>query len=342
MTLTEKDVKRISVIFLAVVLGVLTYFIIKPVLLSIIAGLILAYIFYPVYKWVLKFVKSRNISAGIVTVIILLLIILPIWFLAPIISKNVFELYQSSRNLDVYNIVRETLPSQSDQIVNQISLAVENAIGKLSSIVLNTLVDFLVNFAIVTLHVLLVGFVFFFALRDEKELREFVSGLSPLNKKQEKELVNQFQGITKSIIYGQIVIGLVQGILTGLGLWLFGVPHAFLLAILAVIFGVIPVIGPSLVYLPVTVYIIIVGSPFLAVGYLLYNFLLVSTIENVVRAHLVSRKTNLSQVIILIGMVGGFLIFGFLGLILGPLILAYFLTFLRAYKERTLSSVFAP
>lgn len=342
MELNEKDVKKISVMLLVTLLGVLVFFIIRPVLLSIIAGLILAYIFYPVYKKIAKIVKYETLAAALVSVFVLVLIFVPVWFLAPVMIKQVFSIFQLSQNFDVTGTVSKLFPQGSEQLVNQLSLTLNSTITKISSAVLNSIVDFLINFAIVLLHLVLVAFVFFFALRDEAKLREFASGISPINKVQEKALIKQFKDITQSIIYGQIILGLLQGILAGIGFLVFGVPNALILAVLAAIFGIIPVIGPSLVYIPATVYLLIFSSPVLAIGFLLYNVLIVSSVDNVLRSHLVARKTQVSQVIVLIGMVGGLLIFGVLGLILGPLVLAYFLTFLKAYKEKRLSSLFAP
>ena len=72
--------------------------------------------------------------------------------------------------------------------------------------------------------------------------------------------------------------------------------------------------------------------------YLIYNVLIVSTFDNILRSYIVSKKTDISPAIIMVGMIGGLFIFGVLGLIIGPLILAYFVTFLRAYKEKKLGS----
>jgi len=340
MAFTEKDAKRIALVLIIMFISVLALIIVRPVMMSVLGGLILAYVFFPVYTWFLQYIKYRTLAASIVTVIVLAVIFVPLWFLAPVIVNRVFDLFQYSQSFDSATLISEIFPD-SGQLVTQASLAINNAIGKVSSVVVNTFVDFLVNFAVVSLHLFLVAFVFFFALRDESELRKFVSGLSPLRKKQERDLVKQFKDITNSIVYGQIIVGIFQGVTAGIGLWLFGVPNAFLLSIIALILSIIPVIGPGLLYIPVAIYMIVVGNPFLAIGYLLYNLLIVSSIENVLRAHIVQKKAKLSQVIALIGMVGGLLVFGILGLILGPLILAYFVTFLRAYKEDTLSSFFA-
>ena len=82
------------------------------------------------------------------------------------------------------------------------------------------------------------------------------------------------------------------------------------------------------------------AAPHTVILFLAYNLLFVSTIDNFLRAHLISKKTQMSQAIVVIGMIGGVFVFSVLGLVLGPLILAYFVTLLRAYKDKTLTSMF--
>lgn len=340
MELNDKDLKKIMVIALVLILAFLTYLIIKPVLLSIIGGLLLAFIFFPVYKWVEKFVKYRSLAAAIVSVLVVIIIIAPLWFLIPIMVEQIFALFQLSQGFEIQSFLINLIPSEADNVINQIASGSNSAISKLTSSILNGLVKFLLNFPIILLHLLLVAFVFFFALKDEARLKEFVSGLSPLKKSQEKILIKKFKDITNTLIYGQIVVGVIQGVLAGIGFFVFGVPNALILTVLAVILSVIPVIGPFLIYLPVSLYLGLSGSPLIAVGFLLYNVLIVSTTDNILRTLIVSRKAKLSQVVVLVGMIGGFFIFGILGIILGPLILAYFITLLEAYKQKTLSSLF--
>ena len=341
MDLTDKDVKRFTLVCLIILSAVLAFIVVRPVLLSIIAGLIFAYIFFPVYKKIKEGVKNPTLAAVIISILLLLLIILPIWFLVPILVEQIFQFFQVSQQVDIGTYISQVLPSLSSQFTNQITLSLSGAISRLTSSTLNGLVNLLLNFPAIALHSVLVAFVFFFALRDSEKLGEFASGLSPLNKTQEAKLVTQFKGITEAVVYGQIIIGLAQGILAGIGFLVFGVENAALLSILAVICSIIPVIGPAVVYIPVAAFLLIAGSPAVALIFLAYNVIIVSSVDNLLRPYIVSKKTNLSQVVSLIGMIGGLFVFGILGLILGPLILAYFLTFLQSYKDKSMSSLFA-
>ena len=338
--MTERDIKIIAVLFIFLVLGILVFILIKPIIMSIIGGLILAYAFSPLYAIFLKHIKSKNASSAITSIIVLIIIALPVYFLTPLLVDQVFEMFRVSQTLNIQDLLQTLFPNASSTFTAQITASSYSIINKISSGILNWLVNLLLDIPTIAFNFIIVAFVFFFALRDSDKLSKFASGLSPLNKVQEKKIVDQFKEITTSIVYGQILVGLVQGITAGIGLFIFGIPNAVVLTILAIAFSIIPVLGPFFVWIPISIYLFSLGNNFITITFILYNLILVSNIDNFLRIYLVSRKTNLSQVIVLIGMVGGLFVFGILGLILGPLILAYLLSFLNAYKDKTLSSLF--
>lgn len=341
MEITDKDARKVAFLLIIVFLAILVFFIVRPIILSVVSGLILAYVCFPIYRWILCRVKSKTLAASIITILVILAIFLPIWYLIPVLVEQVFKFFQLIQTLDISSFLRNLFPNASSQFIAQTATAITTTFNNLSSTITASLVNFLIDLPTFALKLLLAGFVFFYTLRDFDSLKEFVSGLSPLNKPQEQALVRQFRGITESIVYGQVLIGIIQGILVGIGLLIFGVDNALLLTVLASIFAIIPMIGPAIVYIPVALFMLVTGQTTSAIIFLLYCLLIVSTIDNFLRIILMSRKTDLSQAIILVGMIGGLFLFGILGLILGPLIVAYFIIFLKAYREKTLSSMFA-
>jgi len=340
MEINEKNLKKITVILLVAMLGVLVFLILRPVILSVFAGLILAYIFSPVHNWTLRHVKSKTLAASLVSIFVLALIIIPLWFAVPAMINQVFQVFQATQNLNIQGFLTQLIPGNSETVTTQIAISISSALNQLTSSVLSRLGNLILELPKIILQIVIVAFVFFFALRDKEELKEFAAGLSPLNKIQEKALVKQFKDITESIIYGYVIVGLLQGIFAGVGYLIFGVNHVILLTSLTALLSIIPVLGPSIVYLPVFFFLLATTSPITAIVFLIYNLIVVSSLDNVLKAHIVSRRTAISQAIVLIGMIGGLFVFGFIGLLLGPLILAYFLTILRAHKEKNLSSLF--
>ncbi len=340
MEITDKDIKRLAVVLLIVVLTILVLFLLKPIVLSIIGGLILAYILLPVYRWTVKRVKSKNLSAAIVCLITFLTIGVTLYFTVPFLIKQVFNLFELSQKLELPRYVRSLFPAASEEFIVQMTVSLTSIISKISSAVLNSLISFLLEIPKIVFHFVIVLFVFFFTLRDHEKLTSFVSDLSPLNKIQEQKLVKQFKDITNSIVYGQVLIGFIQGVLAGIGFLLFGIPNSILLTVLAVMLSVIPLLGPFFIWIPVSIYLFGSADVLTAVAFLAYNLILVSNIDNILRIYIVSKRAQMSPVIILIGMIGGLLIFGILGLILGPLLLAYFILVLEAYRKNELSSLF--
>ena len=148
--------------------------------------------------------------------------------------------------------------------------------------------------------------------------------------------------MTSSIIFGYILIGIIQGIATGIGLLIFGVPHALLLTVFAIFASIIPIVGPWLVWVPAAIYLFSIGNTTAAILFILYSAIIVSSTDNFLRPYIIARKTGVSSVIVLVGMIGGLFVFGILGIILGPLILSYLVLFLEAYKNRTLTEMFHP
>lgn len=342
MVVTHKEVRRILVIALIAVLLFLAFITLKPIILPLVSGLLLAFVFLPVYKWIYRRLKERNTSALVVCIGLVLIIFIPLWFLVPVAIQQVFDMFNYIQTLDIRGFIQATFPTATPDLQEQISSIAITFVGNVTSTAISTLTNLLIDLPTLLLHLAVLIFVFFFTLRDHDKLRNYMEGLSPLTKDKQKVLTKQFRDITSSIIFGYIVIGIIQGIATGVGLWIAGVPRPLFFTLVAIFASIIPIFGPWLVWVPAAIYIFTQGNVAMAIGFTIYSALFVSSIDNFLRPYLVARKMKSSSVVVLVGMVGGLLVFGLLGIILGPLILYYLLVFLNAYKTKTLSELFNP
>ena len=337
----ERTFKKLSIFVALGILAVLTVLILWPIATAIITGLILSYIFYPVYADVLKFTKKKNISAVIIILLVIFIILIPIWFLLPLFAKQIFDLYLYLQTLDLNYFFQTVFPSISETDFSRgLANSLNTFISNFVTITLSGASKIFLNFPVFALKAVVVFFVLFFGMRDAELFTDYVRSLSPFSKNTEKELSNKFKDITSSIIRGYILVGLLQGILVGIGLFVLGLPQALLLTITAIFTSIIPVLGAWVVWAPAAIYLLAKGHLIKAILLALYGGLFVSWIDNFLRPYIVSRKTKISTVIIIIGMIGGLLIFGILGLIIGPLILAYLLLILDAYRNRSFPSLF--
>ena len=248
------------------------------------------------------FVKNKTLAA-IVSLILLTVILIPVWFLIPVIIPQISEVLTYAQEIDVHTIISNAFPSASEQFVRQIGLSLTGFISKMGQLGLEKLTNMLLELPSILLQVFIVCFVFFFTLRDHKKLTEFAAGLSPFSESKGRLLVKHFQDITDSVIYGHIIVGLVQGALAGIGFIIFGIDNALVLTILATIMSILPILGPFIVWVPIAIYMFATAPIEMAIAYLIYNAIVVSTSDNVLRSYLVSRKTNLSAAFVFVGMI---------------------------------------
>jgi len=334
--LDKSHFKDMIVYVLVIGIFILAGWIIKPVVIPIIYGILLGYIFYPVYKKTVSKLRNENLSAFLVCMGILVIIIgLAAVFLTSL-SKQLINIYFSLQRIDLVHIITENFPNflssseLSETIIGSLNTYVStflaNSLGNVGTIIL--------NLPVILLKLFVVIFIFYFSLRDGERAIDYIKSLSPLKKETNERFSKEFKDITNSVLVGQIVVGVLQGLIAGIGYFVFGVPNAILLTILTILIGIIPLIGPWLVWIPVDVFLFATGRSGAAIGLLIYGLILVNWVDTVIRPLIVSRKTKINSGIVIIGMIGGIFVLGVLGLIIGPLVLAYVLLILELYRKK--------
>ncbi len=328
--------KKIITAIILVLLIVLSFLIIRPLIIPIIMGLILAFIFAPIYNWLNKYIKQRDVSAFLIILFSLLIIILPGWFLIPILMEQTIGIFKLAHNIDFITPLKSIFPalSTSGELSAEIAHILSSLTTKAVNAILDSLTQLIINLPTILLQLIVVFFTFFFVIRDKQAVVGYAKSLLPFSKDVEEKLLKYTKGITTSLVYGQIVIGIIQGIILGIGLFIFQIPNALFFTFLAILAGIFPIIGTSLIYVPVVIYLFLSGNTISAWGIIAFG-IVSSTIDNFLRPIIVSKKTKINSAILLISMVGGWFFFGVLGLLLGPLIISYLLILLEIYRGKT-------
>lgn len=321
-----------------IILFVLAGLVLKNLLISLILGVLLAFLFYPIYCKVNKRLNSPTISATILCIFLLTLIVIPVWLLSPMVFSQTFDLYLSAQRVDIGEPIKKVLGSfiDSREVVAEIASKSNSLVSKILSYFVNLVYEFILALPVFFLYFLIVLFAFFYFLRDRETFKKYIVGIFPFPKDVEEKFFFQTGEITTSIIYGQFLIGTIQGLVTGVGFYLFGVKSALVWTIVAMVMGILPIIGPPTVWIPMAIYIWISGSPLGGIGISFFG-MLSSAIDTVGKPFFISKNSRIHPIVVFVGMVGGVLHFGFLGFLLGPLILAYLLIVLDLYREKNKS-----
>jgi predicted PurR-regulated permease PerM len=307
---------------------ILAFFILKPIIISIIFGVLFAYIFNPIYKGIYRITGKKNLAATILIMGITFIITLPLIYFTPVIVREAVDTLNLLQNLN-FGDIAEGFSINLDDIFSQ---AIVAFINQFKNILIN-LPSFLLQFVVFL-------FTFFFVIRDSEDIRGYLSSLSPLSRITEAKFLRELRGITNAIVFGQVLVGILQGVAVGAILFIFGVPKALILTILACLLSIIPILGSWLVWVPVAIYLLSIGQAFQGILLLIYGIVFISSIDNFVRPYLLSRQSNLPVPLSIIGTIGGLYFFGIAGLILGPLTLAYALIIIEFYREGRLNDLF--
>jgi predicted PurR-regulated permease PerM len=331
------NIKRGLVGIIVLAIFALTFLIVKPLIIPIILGLLFSYIFRPVYKKIYKAVRNKSLAASLLVVGLIAVIALPVIYFLELIVVQGVEAYVSVQNLNLTEILSNFIDSE---IVSVIAINLDNIIGAAFSLFLTQLKDILVNLPSLLFQFVVFLFTFYFATRDAEKFQTYISSLSPFSATTEKKFFKEFRGITNAIIFGQVLIGVIQGLALGAGLFFLGVPNVLILTLVAAMLSMIPVLGSWLVWLPVSVFLLVTDQTFAGVFLILYGGLFVSSIDNLLRPYILSKQSTLPVALSLIGTVGGLLFFGIVGLVLGPLIIAYALIIVELYRRGKLKDLF--
>ncbi len=330
---------------LLLVLGVLSFLIFAPFGSYIIMGLFLAYAVHPVYQWLEERLGDRpRVSAFLMLVLVFVIIIGPLVYVA-------FALVG-----DLTNIVRNYTPAEIRAFFELVVAESYSLVGReppdpgFASEVLTRIVPTIQAYltarlsTIFTLFTrLLVGlflmaFVIFYALVDGRALLEYVRGTIPLSATQTDHLFKRIGDTVDAAFLGQIVVSIAQGTVGAIGFIIFGLPNPIFWGFVMIVLSIIPVVGAFLVWMPAGVVLMILGNTFGGVGILLWGLLPVSLIDNFLRPYLVGSRAEMHPVLVLVGVLGGLLVFGFIGFIIGPLILSLFVAVLNFWREENMAT----
>jgi predicted PurR-regulated permease PerM len=317
--------------FIASFIGIilLSIYLIKSYIITIIGAILLAYIFFPIYKVIRRAVRKKWLSSLITIILVVIIIIIPIIFAANALITESLLFFHNTKDLDLSKIEDSISPYIDKDI--EISKIVTDTLNDFSLSIARSTSDFVVTLPKKILGLFVMLFLMYYLFLNGKALIEKIKGHIPLREKQKEELSKRFNSVIYASIYGIIVTAFVQGAIAALGFWIFGVSSPILWGLVSVVAAILPFIGASLVWLPAAIYKLAIGETFNGLGLLFYGIFIISTIDNVIRPGIVGSKGKVHPALVLLGVLGGLELFGFLGIIIGPLILSILTIFLDLY-----------
>lgn len=317
-----------SIILLFLVLILLVFL---PYLNSIVLGFVLWFIFKPLFKILLKFFKNKTITAFLMIFIVLIIFIFPFF----ILGLEIFNQIQNFSNFDFlsnfYNLNINFLNNNFFIFLKNINT--QDLVKEINSFLISKLFNFLSKSFDIIATIFISLFIFYYLLKQDEDLKKYILKIIPLDIESSKKILNSLNISLYSVIYGFLLVAIIQGILTGFGLYIFNVPNYLILGLFAVMASLIPFLGTSIIILPSVIYLFLSNDFVSAIGLLIWGLFIVGTIDNILRPYLIQKKSGINSVFILLSVLGGINYFGLMGFIIGPLIFSIFISLVQIYFE---------
>ena len=302
-------------------------------------GTILAILFAPLYRRLLKVSGQRRTVSSLATVtIVLLIVILPLTLIGALLVQeglSVYERFQSGElNFGRYfQQVLGALPGWVSDLLDRLGLTNLRAMQERLSTGLVQGGQFVAAQALnigqntfdLILELIIVLYLLFFLVRDGDDLARRIRTAIPLHADQQRELFNRFTTVIRATVKGNVVVAIVQGALGGLIFWFLGVHAPVLWAVVMAFLSLLPAIGSALIWLPVAIYFLVTGATWQGLVLIAYGVLVIGLVDNLLRPFLVGKDTKMPDYIVLISTLGGMAIFGLNGFVIGPVIAAMFM-----------------
>ncbi len=349
--MTTKQIRTIFLVIIILILFILVFLIFKPFLNLILWGILLSVIINPIYK---KFINKKNkltnnyfyrgTIAAILSFLTILIIVVPVFF---ILYRLAIELKQFSLWLEnlresavlidfekINNLIQDIiykisginiqfdLASEISKILANKKLDLAPIITSLASKILNTIIGLF--FLVITIY---------FILTDSSILIKYFEDIIPIEKKYIDNFSFKFRQVMEVIVKGYLIIGLYQAFIIFILLIIFKHSNPFLFSTLTFISSFIPMLGASVIWLPIAILIGFTQGIVKGVIFALLAGFFVSTVDNFLRPLIISDKIKIHPLLLFFSIIGGLMAFGYNGVILGPLFLALLYSSLEIIKS---------
>ncbi len=353
--MTKQQIFTGFFVLIFIFLFYLFYQVLKPFLISLLWAGILVLILYPVYERLKILLKNKvGISSLIMTLLTVCIIVIPLILITASLSLEIFDIYKSAQSSGEFeklgqiaqkftklDTLKDLVPSGIlEKVVKNFDLGqldlqeiIIKGVGTMSNYLLGKFQDVARNLTSFIFNFVIMVFALFFFFRDGKGICKELITLIPMKETEKTKISTIFSNTIDAVIMGSLAIAVVQGLLVGLIFWTLGISYPVIAGAVSFVLSFIPLIGPVVVWAPVGIYLLFTGSIVKGIILLLFGALVISTVDNVLRPLIIGGRVKLPTLFLLLSIIGGIQYFGFSGIVLGPVLLAVFISFVEIYKQ---------
>lgn len=340
----DDRVNKFVIVLLVVFISAVFLAMIRSFLMAIFLAGIFSALARPFYNWLEGALKGRRSVASVLTLLLIIfLVLLPLAMLTGVVTSQAIKVSQSATPWVKAQISQPGAFSDFlagipyyDKIAPHSELILRKAgemVGSISQFLINNLSSAAMGAVKFLFMLFTFLYTMYFFLMDGEKLLEKILHYLPLQDHDEQQMLEKFTSVTRATLKGTAVIGILQGGLAGMAFWVVGVPSAAFWGAIMVVLSIIPSVGTVIIWLPAAVILGFGGAIGKGVGLFVFCAVVVGSVDNLLRPVLVGKDTQMHELMIFFGTLGGIFIFGVVGVIIGPIIAALFVTIWEIYGQ---------
>lgn len=272
---------------------------------------------------------NKNLTATCFLFGFLILFGLPVYYIINLLSPKITEIFSHSDE------VVQGLKSVSAQIKEWTGqeLFTDENVTELQKRIANFFPAFLNSTAMILSNLAMMLFVYFFMLTNGKEMEASFDYFLPLHEKNIDILAKETISVVRANAIGIPLISLIQGVFAMIGYWIFGINEFVLWGFITGVFAFFPIVGTTLIWAPLVVFLFSQGNSGQGIGLLIYSLLVTGNVDYLARVTLMKRLGDVHPLVTVLGVIVGLSLFGFWGFIFGPLLISYFMLLFKIYTN---------
>jgi predicted PurR-regulated permease PerM len=314
---------------------------VQPFLGVIAWATVLVIVFYPVHRRLATRIRHPSLAALVSCLLVILVILVPVALITLAVVNELsgaLDSLQSGVNYLLDPNSRFTGP-----ILNFLSRFVdisqlrseEFLLARLKGVsaqIAGQTLGFLGGLASFFIQMFFVIFTMYYFFKDGENISRTIRDALPLDREQSENIMSRTREVIDASVYGVLTIAIIQGTLGGLAFWVLGLPSAIIWGVVMTFLSMVPMLGAFLVWVPGAIFLVITGHWMKALLLTLWGTLAIGTIDNFLRPKLVGSRTRLHELLIFFAVLGGLNVFGVLGVVLGPVVIAITLALIDVYR----------
>lgn len=312
--------------------------VVSPFLTTLILAAILVTGAYPIYEFILEKVRGRRrVAAAIVSLSLGIIFSLVFFVFFITLSQEAVSTYQGFETW-----IRDGKFNLNDLIAKashyagippiDLTTSIAQTAQTFSATLVAQSANLLKSIVWLILNFFLLVFAMYFFFKDGEKIVHAVEKVIPLPKPYGEEIFQKFRQVSLAMLYGVFFTAIVQGILGGLGLAVAGIRNPILWGTVMAFFGMLPVGGTGIVWLPAGLYLLAVGHYIQGIGLLLWGGLIVAFVDNLIKPMIIARQTQTYPLATFLVVIGGLMVFGLKGAIIAPMVLAALVSFIHIHQ----------